>query len=321
MEMENRRFLLHLLVGTAAAVLIFLTSFQVPILGIAMSLLKPLPLMILSYRWGLRAGGLAALMGSLVISLMVAPLLGIIFFAEFGLLGLVLYHYVVRRGLSWDRGILFSSIAVLGVLILLVFVYGMAASLDIVDWMRGEILETTQALLPPHPAKSTTGQNPWVTPEKLTEFILRVLPALMILTVWLEGIVNVALLKRITNHAAFDSHRFTLQPEFSAWLCPDRLVWAGILGGFLILTKNSVLVIIGINMVILLAAIYFLQGIAIISFFFKKRSVPLGLRVMGYTLIGIIQVLPILVAALGLFDIWIDFRKLRPRVAALRNGS
>jgi hypothetical protein len=168
--------------------------------------------------------------------------------------------------------------------------------------------------------ENAADQPSWIGSEKLTEFILRIFPALIILTIWLEGIVNVSLFTRITSRGAFGARQITLRPEFSSWICPDKLVWGGILGGFLIITRISLLVTIGINTVILLAAIYFLQGIAIVSFLFKKKKVPLGFRVMGYTLIAVIQVLPILIAAMGLFDIWMDFRKLRPRAPAYKSS-
>lgn len=320
MEMDNKRFLLHLLLGTAAALLIFLTSLQLPLLGMAMGILTPLPIMVLCHLWGLRGGGLALVIGTLVISTLLTPLLGVIFFTEFGLLGILLYHYLVRRGLSWDHGILSASLIVLGIMTLLVILYGMATSFDVVDWMRGEIRETGRALLQLYSVESGTDQPPWIPSEKFTELVLRIFPALVILTIWLEGIINVSLFTRITGRAASGNRRIIMRPVFSTWVCPDRFIWGGILGGFLIMTKIPLCVTIGINTVILLVAIYFLQGIAIVSFFFKKKKVPLGFRVMGYTLIGIIQFLAFLVAGLGLFDIWIDFRKLRPRVRAYKKN-
>lgn len=318
MEMNNKRFLLHLLLGTAAALLIFLTSLQVPLLGMAMSILTPLPVMILSHLWGLRGGGLAVLIGTLVISTLLTPLLGVIFFTEFGLLGILLYHYLVRKGLPWDHGILYSSLIVLGMMTLLVIVYRMGTALDVVDWMKGEISETGRALRQLYPVEKTTDQPPWIGSEGFTALVLRIFPALIILTIWLEGIVNVSLFTRITGRVASGNRRITMRPEFSIWICPDRFIWGGILAGFLIMTRISPLVTIGINTVILLVAVYFLQGLAIVSFFFKKKKAPLGFRVMGYALIGIIQFLPLLVAAMGLFDIWIDFRKLRTRATAYK---
>jgi uncharacterized protein YybS (DUF2232 family) len=97
------------------------------------------------------------------------------------------------------------------------------------------------------------------------------------------------------------------------WACPDRLVWGLIAAGFLLLTRVPPLVTISLNLLIILLTIYFLQGVAIISFWFKKKNLPMGLRVLGYIMIGLVQFLPFVVAAVGLFDIWGDFRKMRPK--------
>jgi len=320
MEMDTRRFLLHILLGTAATLVIFLTSLQMPFVGVVTIILTPLPVMVLCHLWGLRGGVLVVLIGSLVISTVSNPLLGMIFFTEFGLLGILLYHYVARKGLPWDHGIFFSSLVVLSVVALLVVVLSTAASLAVVDWMKGEIHETGTSVLRLYSAENTKDQPLWIDPEKLTAFVLRISPALMILTIWLEGIINVSLLTRITSRFSSGNGQVIMKPEFSSWICPDRLVWVGILGGFLIVTRVSLLVTIGLNTVILLLAVYFVQGIAIISFFFKKKNIPLGFRIIAYALIGIIQLFLFLVAALGLFDIWIDFRKLRSRVAASKKS-
>lgn len=321
MEMDTKRFLLHLLLGTAAALTIFLTSLRLPLVGVVTSILTPLPIMVLCRLWGLQGGILAVLIGTAVISTWLSPLLGIIFFAEFGLLGILLYHYLVRKGLPWDRGIAFSSLIVLAIIALLAIVSGIATSSNLIDWLEGEIQETSKSMLQLYSMENANDEPLSVFSEKFAEFVLRILPALLILTIWLEGIVNVSLFRRIMSRKASGSGQIIMRPEFSNWTCPDRFVWGGILGGFLIMTKVSTLVTIGINAVILLVAIYFLQGLAVVSFLFKKNNVPLGFRVIGYTMIGIIQFLFFLVAALGLFDIWVDFRKLRPRVAAYKGGG
>jgi uncharacterized protein YybS (DUF2232 family) len=321
MEMDTKRFLLHFLFGTTIAVLIFLISLVVPVVGVVLSLLTPLPIMVLSRLWGLRAGILSVLIGTSVLAITLGPGPGIIFFAEFGLLGILLYHYLVRKHLPWDRAIAFSSLFVLAAVTLLVILYGLVASVNPIEWIRGEIQETGRSILQVYPLENEKNQSLLSISERFTEFVLRILPSLLILTLWLEGMVNTILFTRIMAVSASGRYRMIMTPEFSTWTCPDRFVWGGILGGFLIITKVPSLATVGINAVILLITIYFLQGLAIVSFLFKKNNVPLGLRVIGYTLIGIFQFLFFLVAALGLFDIWLNFRKLRPRVTAYEKDT
>jgi uncharacterized protein YybS (DUF2232 family) len=315
MEMDAKRFPLHVLLGTGATLLIFVVSLRAPLVGLGTALLTPLPVMIVCHRWDVRGGILVVLIVSLVTSAVFSPFLGAVFFTEFGLMGLLLHYWVEERRLPWDRGILLSSLIVLATLALVVTVQSKMAAVNVADWMREEIRETGRRVLRAYIPDTTTPQSLLVDLERLTNFTLRILPALMILTVWLEGILNVALLTWFTKRFLSSHRRAVMKPEFSLWIFPDRLVWGGILGGFLMVTRISPLVTIGINVVILLLAIYFLQGMAVVSFYFQKKNVPLGFRVMGYTMIGLIQFLLILVAALGLFDIWADFRNLRRKAA------
>ncbi len=318
--MNTKRFLLHLLLGTAITSMIFLISLQVPWVGMVISLLTPLPIMVLCGLWGLPGGILALLLGTLFVSALLNPFLGIIFFAEFGLLGIFLYYYLVGKALPWDQVIARSSLIVVAALAFLALVYGTATSSSLIDWVREQVHETGQSIVQIHLRGSTGDQILWITSEKFAEFVLRILPSLVILTIWFEGFLNIALFARIMRIDALGSGRINMRLGFSTWTCPDRFVWGGIFGGVLILTKIPLLVTIGLNVIILLVAIYFLQGLAIVSFFFGKNNVPLGFRVIGYTLIGLIQFLFFLVVALGLFDIWMNFRKLTPRVTVYKKS-
>ncbi|MBW2176623.1 MAG: DUF2232 domain-containing protein, partial [Deltaproteobacteria bacterium] len=55
---------------------------------------------------------------------------------------------------------------------------------------------------------------------------------------------------------------------------------------------------------------YFLQGIAVVSYYFEKKRFPRALRLFLYSLIALQQILLLLIIGLGLFDMWLNFRKL-----------
>ncbi len=63
------------------------------------------------------------------------------------------------------------------------------------------------------------------------------------------------------------------------------------------------------NIFLVICFIYLLQGLAIVSFFFQIKNVPNFFRFLFYFLIAVQQILMIPIAAIGLFDIWVDFRK------------
>ncbi|MCL2670151.1 MAG: YybS family protein, partial [Syntrophaceae bacterium] len=80
-------------------------------------------------------------------------------------------------------------------------------------------------------------------------------------------------------------------------------------GALILLAPGNLPLMIGMNIVILCSLLYFFQGLAIATYLFKARRVPVALRWVFYILLAIQQYLAILVIAVGLFDLWVDFRR------------
>jgi predicted membrane protein DUF2232 len=105
-------------------------------------------------------------------------------------------------------------------------------------------------------------------------------------------------------------------PDFGLWRLQEAWIWLPIASGFVYflnayLIQSSPLGVVVINVLIVVAAVYFFQGLAVTSFFFRSKLPPL-LRMAGYALFLLFfQVGAFLVIALGLADFWFDFRKLK----------
>ncbi len=118
--------------------------------------------------------------------------------------------------------------------------------------------------------------------------------------------------------------------RFQDWEASEYLVWVFVLGG--VLYHLELTRVIGINIILGLILLYYLQGCAIITFFLKRKQtarvmqffaygllflqIPyifasLGLLLTGYTQDGIFLSLPaiILVAGIGLANVWVGFRQ------------
>jgi len=94
------------------------------------------------------------------------------------------------------------------------------------------------------------------------------------------------------------------------------MVWALISAGIVLFSGVELLVLSAVNLLLVLLVVYFFQGMAIVSYFFNKRHLPGGLKGLAYIFIFLMWYLGALVVALGLFDLWFDFRKLnRPEEA------
>jgi uncharacterized protein YybS (DUF2232 family) len=93
------------------------------------------------------------------------------------------------------------------------------------------------------------------------------------------------------------------------WGMPYPWVWITIMGGIMALLPGELLPTVGVNLLMAMGSLHFLQGIGVVASFFQKRSVPAFLRGIFYGLIFLQQAVVLGVAAMGLFDIWFDFRR------------
>jgi uncharacterized protein YybS (DUF2232 family) len=151
--------------------------------------------------------------------------------------------------------------------------------------------------------------------DQLGALALRFLPALLVIGasgLWLANL-------RV-------SARWAAWPQLHAlarWRTPDWVVWLLIASGFALFVPNPGVTLVAGNVFAIVIACYFGQGLAIVSYFFQRFGLPRGLRVATYLVIAFQQVVAALVVALGVFDLWGDFRHLtaRPADAAVGHDS
>lgn len=149
--------------------------------------------------------------------------------------------------------------------------------------------------------------------DQLTHSVLRFLPALIVVgasALWLANL-------RI-------SARWAAWPQLQAlsrWRTAEWMIWLLIVSGFALFIPHGGVAVVAANLFAVVIAGYFAQGLAIVSYYFQRFSLPRGLRVATYLVIALQQVAAGLVVALGVFDLWGDFRQLTPRPADAAVGS
>lgn len=146
------------------------------------------------------------------------------------------------------------------------------------------------------------------TPE-IVEMMLQLLPGLVFVGIGLVVLANVLLLcRRFPDKRA----QWLSVANLREWNGPERMVWGLIVCGFVLLVPGlEGLRLFGANILLVIAAFYFAQGLSIIAYFFHKNNVPRFLRAVTYVLIAFEQIFTLLVVGLGLFDLWGDFRRLK----------
>ena len=99
--------------------------------------------------------------------------------------------------------------------------------------------------------------------------------------------------------------------RFSEWVLPDQTIWVFIGSGALIFLADNILGPIAMSLFFIALIVYFLQGLAILIYFLESRNVPVF---FWFLIFFVIVFQPLLIGAgigLGLFDTWMDTRKVR----------
>lgn len=300
------------IIGIIVTTLIALVALSVTVLGSVVGLFIPLPILFYRLKLG-RFSGVLILAG---VSLIVTALVGwhsvgtAAFLFEVGLVGLVLPE-LLEMNLPVEKTVGFTAGVILLTGAVMLGLYSIMSAASPLALASDYLNESAKLALAMYREMEPSEENIGILTASMDAIIyvtLRVMPALLIVgtlfLVWSNLLLSRPLLRS----------RQLLSPELvqlDEWRAPEPLVWVAIGSGFLILVGYDWLRFVGINGLIVMMMIYFLQGIAIVSFYFKKKQFPRALRGILYGLIAMQQLLLLLVITMGFFDMWIDFRRTR----------
>ncbi len=136
------------------------------------------------------------------------------------------------------------------------------------------------------------------------ELMQRLYPALVTAMLIIIAGCNLVLLKKTTAKSSVH----VPIGDFSTFRNPDLLVWLLIATGFSLLLPVSLITTPALNMLLIITLLYFFQGMAVVTTLIRRSSVSAFVRVILYALLIIQPYLLALVAGIGLFDLWVDFR-------------
>lgn len=287
--------------GTFSA-LVFAASALLPPLA-PLSFVSPLPLVLQRLRGG---GGSAVLATALAVALVAAATtpLGAAYFA-LALVApvLLLGESLARgrglvRGCAWAFALLVAQIA----LALVVAGDGMSrASVAPFDHLRSDafLADLKQGGVPPDAVADFAAQA-----GQLRDVVAVVFPAVWIIGAAVLVLANAALLRLYLlrrdpgwlEDGEFERVRFPL-PLVAAFILAGAAVAVPVLRPF------------AYNVLLVVAFFFALQGTAVVAFYARRLAAPPLLRLAVLVLVLANPWAPQILALLGLFDNWFDFRK------------
>jgi len=155
------------------------------------------------------------------------------------------------------------------------------------------------------------------TQAYIVDTLLRLTPALIALFGALMVLLNLSIFWRWGGKQ--QRVGYTLFGDMARWSAPEWLVWPLLISGFTWFVPLVPVATIALDCFLCIVAVYFGQGLAIMAFYFKQLRIPAVARGLIYFLTLAQPVLMAMVGAAGVFDLWVDFRRLKRPNAAARN--
>lgn len=303
--MASGQGVLSLAAGALATVVLLWAAGALGPAGALINLTVPLPAAYVHLRRG-------PLMGCGAVALVAAVLLAtgdqvgaLAYLLQFGLASMVL-PFLLRRNWPWDRAVAGTLLVLLAAGGIALTAYGAARGLPITELVGRYVdseVESALAIYRQANLPEDQFEELRAMVRQMADFLVSAWPALTTVATAAVLLINVLMLSVLSRG------RYEVPGErFRSWKAPELLIWPLILGGFGMLYAQGMTERISLNVLTLLLPLYFLQGMAVITHYFQKRGIPPFLRGLGYLLVTVLSPLPLMVVAVGVFDLWVDFR-------------
>jgi uncharacterized protein YybS (DUF2232 family) len=286
-----------------------------PLLGPVAGLLTPLPFFYYSFRAGPARGAVMTIVVVLAVILLgsVAGFTKMaVLAAEYGLLGYLLSRLLaVERSLAETVGLASAVLATTGVIAILLMaaLKGVNVIEAVTAYIAEEFRYATEAYRQSGLVE-TQGEDLELTVKGFVEVFSRLLPSLMVVGTVLVVWLNTLFARFIAGSRGL---AIAKTPPATLWQVPEKLVWFFIAAGFAAFLSQGLFQWAALNVLVVLTMVYFFQGLCILIFYLNKHKAPPWMRFGAYALIALQQLFILVLALAGLFDQWLDLRKIHKR--------
>jgi uncharacterized protein YybS (DUF2232 family) len=293
------------LIGMAGSFILFAAYLVIPPVGIFSGLLAPFPVAFVRVRHNFWTAAITVLGGTTAITAVFGLTAGAFYLVQCGLISLLMPELLLR-GYGGARSIAWTTAANVCLLAIAVAFFSISSGQDINKLVVTEIQNSVAQAASIYEKSGVKGDDLSVLKQTMAtaaELVIRMYPALVTITLIAMAGCNLALLRRF-----FTVGGSLKIGEFKTYGNPDILVWILIAAGFSMLATNRIITTPALNILIIVTLLYFLQGLAVLSTVIARQSIAGVLRVGLYIVLVLQPYLAALVAAIGIFDLWGDFR-------------
>lgn len=301
-----RARLTAVLVGAAGTFALFAASFVIPPLGFFSGILAPFPVMYFRLRHGRVIAAIILLAAVAALMVLFGVNAAAVYLLQCGIIALLLPELLLRgygaaRAIAWTTGVNIALLAVVAVILTQV------SGQDLQRSLSGEISTSISRALALYEQSGVKGDDLSMVKQSMdmaAALLIRIYPSLVTILIGIMAGCNLALIRR---PAFLMGYRFQLG-DFKELRLHEPLVWVLIVAGFALLAPNRIITTTALNVLAVTTTLYFLQGLAVVLTIAARQAFAGIMRVFLWVMLLLQPYLVAIIAAIGIFDIWGDFR-------------
>lgn len=292
--------------GSAATVALFLVYVSFPLIGMLAGLISSTPGIFYMLKSGRVVGYGIVFISAALLFLATDDSVLVIYLLQCAIMTAAIPEFILRRK-GGARAIVYAAAVNVVVIFIGAALFSVISGIDLNAQVQKGVassIEQTVGLYEKTGIGSEDLNSLRQGMKQAGALISKIYPALVAIGLGMVACINLFLLSKVAKRYPIP----LALGAFSKYKNPDPLIWVLILAGFAMLVNVSWISMSALNCIIVLAALYSVQGMAIIRHYFVKYAVPVFVRALFYFLLAVQPFMAVAVAILGVFDLWGDFR-------------
>ncbi|MGC9489639.1 MAG: YybS family protein [Thermovirgaceae bacterium] len=297
----------------ALAVVLFLASYVLPVVGMAFALVCPAPLVVLGLRHSLGRALLGVFVASFLVSVLTGVTGGLFFLLSFGMLGVGLGFFARRLNSSVEILLYGVLVSLAGKLLLMVLI-AKITGINPLGLDGGDVNAVMDNVLAVYQRLGMSKEALGVAEEQIRStlnLLPYVFPALLIMASALDSFLSYVLSRAVMRRIG--KGMLPPVPALSYWRFPKNLFWALLVAVLFSMASSienipEIIPRIGMNLRILVMILFYLQGLAVAWAYLCHKGVGKVLRYTGVILTLFVPLLTQVTLLLGIIDMWFDLR-------------
>ena len=289
---------------------IFLVAWIIPPLGVIVGVLIPVPLILVYLQRG-KLTGLISIAGvAAALWILVGPQLAVAFVSAYGIMAAAMAE-ATRWSFPFEKIVLFSALApalLTGLLVVTMTDQEESLSQHLESLLKKEAAGYVQEL-------EKSGETPenikaiHATIDEMAPVLASIFPAFILVSSLVGALINFLAVRFLW--LKFYSRKYFEGVEVARWMFSDSLVWLLIGSVGALIVGEGLLRTVGLNLTVILLVLYLFQGLAVVVHILTAKAFSKWVWIVIFALILFQPMFMGVVIGIGLFDIWVDFRKIR----------